>query len=309
MPNQHLVSIVMNCYNGAAYLKEAIDTVCGQTYQNWELVFWDNQSTDDSAMIVNSYKDERIKYFYAPRHTNLGEARNYALEKCNGEFIAFLDTDDLWVFDKLERQVNALLVNQDVDFCYTNYIYWVTDGNKKTPVFTDKQPSGDIFASLLYRYRIGLLTVMLRRKALDTLAERFDPTLRLSEEFDLFMRILISSKAVYLDYISSTYRLHGANCSIQEQDGWQYEVGVVASKLNKVDTIGRHKDGISFLSALANFYGARADLVKGDMLAAREKLVPCRFLGVKFFLAYLATFIPKKIWFTLKPIWATGVFR
>ena len=59
-----LVSVIMNCHNGDKYLEEAIKSVIKQTYKNWEIIFWDNNSTDKSAEIVNSFKDDRIKYFY-----------------------------------------------------------------------------------------------------------------------------------------------------------------------------------------------------------------------------------------------------
>ena len=65
-----LMSILMNCFNGEKYLREAIDSVTEQTYTNWELIFWDNQSTDNSASIVKSYNDPRIKYYYAPGPAN-----------------------------------------------------------------------------------------------------------------------------------------------------------------------------------------------------------------------------------------------
>ena len=103
--NQPLVSIIMNCYNGEAYLSESIESVLSQTYKNWELIFWDDKSVDKSAEIFKSYKDERFKYYYAPKHTLLYEARNQAIEKSSGEFIAFLDTDDFWAKDKLELQI------------------------------------------------------------------------------------------------------------------------------------------------------------------------------------------------------------
>ena len=103
MVEQPLVNVIMNCFNGEKYLREAIDSVKAQTYQNWELIFWDNQSTDDSAKIVQSYNDPRINYFYAPNHTLLYEARNYAVEKSLGQFIAFLDVDDYWDENKLEE--------------------------------------------------------------------------------------------------------------------------------------------------------------------------------------------------------------
>ena len=88
MHNQPLVSILINCYNGEKYIREAIDSVIAQTYANWEIIFWDNQSIDSSASIVKSYNDVRIKYYYAPTHTLLYDARKLAreyyrdLEKC-----------------------------------------------------------------------------------------------------------------------------------------------------------------------------------------------------------------------------------
>ena len=87
--NQPLVSVIMNCFNGELFLKESIQSVINQTYQNWELVFWDNRSKDKSAEIFKSYKDKRLKYFYAAEHTSLYEARNLAIKKSSGEFIAF----------------------------------------------------------------------------------------------------------------------------------------------------------------------------------------------------------------------------
>ena len=69
------VSVLMNCYNGEKYLQEAIDSVLAQTYKNWELIFWDNRSTDRSAEIFKSYNDHRLKYFLSHEHTDLGSGR------------------------------------------------------------------------------------------------------------------------------------------------------------------------------------------------------------------------------------------
>jgi glycosyltransferase involved in cell wall biosynthesis len=100
MNDAPLVSVIMNCYNSDRYLKEAIQSVIDQTYQNWEIVFWDNRSTDQSAIIVTSFNDSRIKYFLADEHTGLGKARNAALAKSTGEYVSFLDCDDIWFSDK-----------------------------------------------------------------------------------------------------------------------------------------------------------------------------------------------------------------
>ena len=103
--NTPLVSIIMNCHNSDHYLKEAIDSVYEQTYSNWEIVFWDNKSTDRSASIIKNFKDKRIKYFYAKKFTNLHKARNYAIKKSKGTFISFLDADDYWTDNKLSLQI------------------------------------------------------------------------------------------------------------------------------------------------------------------------------------------------------------
>ena len=83
------------------YLKESLNSILEQTYRNWELIFWDNQSTDNSAKIFNSYNDHRMKYFLAPEHTNLGGARARAYSFLSGEFFTVLDTDDLWLPTKI----------------------------------------------------------------------------------------------------------------------------------------------------------------------------------------------------------------
>ena len=103
-----LISIVINCFNSDEYLKIAIDSAINQTYENWEIIFWDNQSTDESANIVKSYDDERINYFYAPVHTPLGGARNLAIEKAKGEWVCILDCDDIWHKNKLQAAFDKL---------------------------------------------------------------------------------------------------------------------------------------------------------------------------------------------------------
>ena len=95
------VSIIMNCYNGEQFLAEAVQSVINQTYNNWELIFWDNASNDNSQNIIKNFNDKRIKYFFSKVNEPLGKARNNALKKTQGQFIAFLDCDDLWMPSKL----------------------------------------------------------------------------------------------------------------------------------------------------------------------------------------------------------------
>ena len=125
---QPLVTIIMNCYNGETYLKESINSVLSQTYKNWEFIFWDNKSQDKSAEIFKGYEDKRFKYFYANEHTTLYKARNLAIKKSKGDFIAFLDTDDLWDKNKLELQLRYFN-NIEVGVVYSNL--WIFKNNTK----------------------------------------------------------------------------------------------------------------------------------------------------------------------------------
>ena len=98
----------MNCYNGEKYIREAVDSVINQTYENWELIFWDNQSSDSSAKLFLEYDDCRLKYFYAQKHTELGDARVEAMSKAKGSWVGILDVDDIWCKEKLEYQVDII---------------------------------------------------------------------------------------------------------------------------------------------------------------------------------------------------------
>ena len=96
MNKKSLVSILMNCHNGEQFLEFSLRSIIEQTYQNWELIFWDNRSTDNSAKILKKFNDKRIRYFYAKKKTSLYEARNLAISKTKGEFIEFLDVEEIW---------------------------------------------------------------------------------------------------------------------------------------------------------------------------------------------------------------------
>ena len=103
------VSVLMNCLNGGRYLREAFDSVFAQTYKDWEIIFWDNASTDNSVEIARSYGD-RVRVFNSVSTQVLGRARNFAVNQARGKYIAFLDCDDIWLPQKLEKQM-ALFEN------------------------------------------------------------------------------------------------------------------------------------------------------------------------------------------------------
>ena len=158
MNKYNLVSIIMNCHNGEKYIKEAINSLINQSYKNWELIFFDNASNDNSAKIIKKYNDKRIKYYYS-KYVNLGIARKKALEKCRGNFIAFLDCDDFWAKNKLKLQVRDLIKNPDIALSFSNS-YFFNKKNKKL-LYQNKPYDGYIFEELLKRYYISFDTVLI----------------------------------------------------------------------------------------------------------------------------------------------------
>ena len=218
MSAEPLVSILMNCYNGEKFLREAIESVLAQTYKNWELIFWDNQSTDNSVDIFKSFSDQRLKYFFAPKHTLLYEARNYAVEKSLGQFIAFLDVDDYWDKNKLEEQMNVFLKDENVAMVYSNYYFKNEIKNTEKIFYKNKLPEGNIVDHLLRQHVVGLLTMVINRNFLPMIESMFDPRLHNIGDFDIAIRISSKNKVVCIQQPLATYRWHGNNETISTMD-------------------------------------------------------------------------------------------
>lgn len=119
-----LVSIITPSYNTVEFIKSTIDSVRSQSYTNWEMLVIDDCSTDDSATvikdIIRNFNDERIKLFVNSKNSGAAVSRNKALALAKGKWIAFLDSDDLWKSDKLEKQI-TFMKNNGYHFSYTNY--------------------------------------------------------------------------------------------------------------------------------------------------------------------------------------------
>jgi glycosyltransferase involved in cell wall biosynthesis len=210
MREQPFVSVIMNCYNGEKYLAQAIESVLAQTWTHWEIIFWDNHSTDQSAAIFKSYDDPRLHYHYAPNHTLLYEARNYAIAKARGNFLAFLDVDDWWAPQKLALQLPAF-DDPEVGMVCSNYWIHSQIKNKRWQALPLSPPSGWVMDALLKRYYVGLLTLVIRKTAFASLDYPFDPRYHIIGDFDLVIRLAAAWKLGVLPTAIAFYRVHGAN--------------------------------------------------------------------------------------------------
>lgn len=222
MTEKPLVSVIINCYNGEKYLREAIDSVMAQTYENWELVFWDNQSTDSTREIVECYNSPKIRYFYAPEHTPLGEARNKALERVEGELVAFLDCDDIWKPAFLEMGVRFLKKNTNCGAFYSNYTYRGNNGEQ--PNCEDSEEGIHDLKYIIKKYNIGMSANILDYSIIKTNNIVFNQKYSLIEDLDFFIKIAMKTPFVYCSTPLMYYRRHAQSLSVINRDGFSDEL-------------------------------------------------------------------------------------
>ncbi len=288
------VSVVMNCLDCSKYLREAIDSVYAQTYEDWEIIFWDNASADDSNIIAKSY-DGKLRYFRSDETVPLGRARNYAIEQARGDYIAFLDCDDKWLPEKLEKQVAVFDRRPDIDFVYTNYYRIVMPKVDRLILgLSGNKPEGSVFERFLCHYPVNMQTVMLRKAVLEKLDDVFDEKLNLSEEYDLFMRILYNSKAFYLQEPLVIYRVHPAMSSVRYMSNYPNENTYILEKLKKMYPLmeSEYSSAIKYANAKIGYWRAKAAMEQGNSKEARRHLIPYKFTSFKFFMLYLMAYFP-----------------
>jgi len=248
------VSVIMNCFNGEKYLHEALTSIISQTYQNWELIFFDNQSTDKSKKIFESFKEPRFTYYYAENHIKLYKARNIAMRKTTGDLIAFLDVDDYWVNTKLERQCNEFDQDKKLDFVFSKYsivdeLYDKVEDKQKVDISKKKKEE------LIMNYEVGLSTVMIRQDLLKRRNFSFDENYKIIGDFDAFVELILKVKYLYINKRLSFYRWHDLNLSTvmhdEELEELQYWVDKRKSELS-LTIINHVVNKIDYMSSIKN---------------------------------------------------------
>lgn len=181
------VSVVVNCFNGAKFLEDAINSILNQKYSNLEIIFWDNNSSDDSKKKILKFKDKRIKAFFSKKHRSLYEARNLAIKNCSGDFISFLDCDDWWhknnLFSRKEFFKNSKYA---ISFCNKKYFF---EKNKKYKLFKkQKFPNGNIYDFLARDYIVTISGLVIRREILSKIGY-FNSNYNIIGDYDWVMRV------------------------------------------------------------------------------------------------------------------------
>lgn len=279
------VSIVMNCHNGAKYLREAIDSIYAQHYQDWEIVFFDNASTDSSAAIAKEY-DSRLKYILNRSLVPLGAARKLAVEHAVGEWVAFLDTDDKWYPNKLSEQLSALK-NTEYIACYAG-IREITPGGEKIRDVYPMHSSGNVLEGLLHQFDVNMVTPMFRKEIVCELGINFDPEITASEEYNLFVRISAKGKFLVQHKLLGEYRVSYGSLTDRQKAFWAKERRYTLNCLaNENDNIrSNYPAAFQEAEARACYYEAQYLMSEQRELEARLILSRVRFQDYRYAALY-----------------------
>lgn len=292
MVNTPLVSILMNCFNGERYLQKAIDSIMSQTYQNWELVFWDNQSTDKSKAIFDSYQDSRLKYYYAPEYTDLGGGRANAFKYLIGDYIAVLDTDDVWLPSKLEKQIQ-LFSDPDVGIVISDTLFF-NEVDERALYDGEYPPEGNVFRNLLTGYFVSLETLMLRKSVVDRLNYGFDADFSFIADFDLVLRVARISKLAVCKEVLAKWRVHESSDTWQSSVSFSKEREDWIEKQAKQDSsfLNTYKDEVSILHSKNFLLMAIDSLSKNERLKALKLISKTNFRDWHDYAVICLCFIP-----------------
>jgi glycosyltransferase involved in cell wall biosynthesis len=220
MEGLSLVSVILPTYNRVELLRRAINSVLAQTYPDWELIIWDDGSTDTTGEIVRSYHDERIKYFFDKNH-GVAHARNRAIEVSHGKYLAFLDSDDEWVDEKLAVQVDILNTHSQIEVLFSDFMDIIESTQEKYRAFEQYSSvmklldveqvehnlfifKGGLLESLTVEDFIATDSVFIRRELLERIGP-FNEELRNLEDFELWWRMGLAGLCfAYIDKVYLT---------------------------------------------------------------------------------------------------------
>lgn len=215
-----LVSVVLPTYNRANLIRDTISSVLTQTYEQFELIIADDGSTDNTEEIVTSIYDKRITYLKLPHVGLPATPRNRAIEKCKGEFVAFLDSDDLWLPRKIEQSLVGFISVPTAGLVCSNE-FLITDGKLTHDTLRKRRWRNRIidFQELFQENIVSSSTAIVRKKCLRVVgyfneAKRF----RAVEDYHLWLRIASRFRMYYIDEPLGYYRDHSGGLRFKSQD-------------------------------------------------------------------------------------------
>lgn len=193
-----LISIIMPTYNRADLIKRAIKSILFQTYENWELIIVDDCSTDDTKVVVQQYKDERISYIYNPENLGANYARNVGITNAAGELITFLDSDNEWVPNKLKIQLSEFTGDCFWSFSAFEYHDWDNIRNVPDMKYIHDIKKNQLLNILTKRNIVDTGTLMVKKECFDKVG-LFDEEMPRFQDYELAIRLAMNFPYKYID--------------------------------------------------------------------------------------------------------------
>lgn len=233
MQMSDMVSIIMPSYNTEKYIGNSIKSVIAQTHTNWELLIVDDCSTDSTEEVVASYNDERICFIKKEKNSGAAESRNIALRKAKGKWIAFLDSDDTWEPEKLEKQIEFMVEN-DYKFTYTDYRIQL-NGVWLPYIYTGPTKVNE--RKMMDYCYISTITVMYDREYVGLVQIE---NVRKNNDYAMWLKIIKKADCYRLSECLSNYIKHDG--SISSGSKWRlikhhYIMWRVAEKKNPINSV------------------------------------------------------------------------
>ena len=244
---QPLISVIMPCYNGEKFIGEAIESVINQTYKNWELIIVDDDSTDKSEEIVKQYLlDNRIQYIQHKKNKGIPSARNTGIKKSNGEFIALLDDDDMWIPSKLAIQLEEFQKSKDVFGLVFGNIRVINSGGciiheaESLKINLENLSKEDVIRNLFLYNFISSITAMFKSECITEVGGFNEEITWGGDDYDLWLRLANRFKFAYINKVLGIKRVHNDNYS-QTERMIKGEIQLINSIVKKYTFLNKYK--------------------------------------------------------------------
>ena len=283
------VSVIVNCHNGEAFLKNSLNSIFNQSFKDWEIIFFNNASNDKSEKIAESF-GKKIKIFNSSSFINLGKARAEAVSLSTGEWLTFIDTDDLWMPNKLDLQLSEI---DKTDFAlgYAGVIE-IDERGKAFRKQIPKYSSGNIFLEQLKNFEINMVTPIINANFLAKHGLNFDHRFTASEEYNLFMKICAISPVKVQKQVLGSYRVYEESLTNRYIKNWATERFITLDylKINHEELFKDNKAIFEQAFMRGDYYKSRYLFSEGRIFEGRQVLRKRALKSIHFFLLYLLSF-------------------
>ena len=299
------VSINIPCFNSEKYIAETLQSVLSQTFEDFEIILVNDGSTDKTEEIIKTFSDPRIKYYYQ-KNMGLGNTRNRQLALSSGDFIAFLDHDDIWLPTKLEKQIPLFENQPKVGLVYCDTIFFNDKGDVNR-LYNNRVPlRGNVFRQILKDYFLAMPSVVIRKKALDSQQQLFDDNFSMSEERDLFTRIAYDWDFDYVGEPLAKWRMHSKSLTFSKRELVSRETELTIAKFIEIypNFESEYKSELVAMKVLNQYHYALLDWEKGHSQNARSRLKPFIWRDIRYLAVFFLSFLPFAVYTKLK--WLRG---